>query len=215
MDRPRSLVQVQDAGLWVRSIQPLGCPPVANTKSGAASPENGRDGPARWRLFDCQVSGGPRSRPGCGRAALWAAGFGLPPVHRLLQPVRDYRELVMFAVAVNHLLDMVVVVVVALVFGVLPVADPVAAAGNSAGNWRGRLSLGPDYCRSPRHPGDGAAVSLSQPEPVAHVATEVQVAVLKPVTAVAVPRQKDQALSHATRWRTPVVGLTQGARLPG
>ena len=27
MDRPRSLVQ--DAGLWLRSIQPLGCPPLA------------------------------------------------------------------------------------------------------------------------------------------------------------------------------------------
>ena len=27
MDRPRSLVQ--DAGLWLRSIQPLWCPPVA------------------------------------------------------------------------------------------------------------------------------------------------------------------------------------------
>ncbi len=27
MDRPRSLVK--DAGLWLRSIQPLGCPPVA------------------------------------------------------------------------------------------------------------------------------------------------------------------------------------------
>ena len=27
MDRPRS--PVQDAGLWVRSIPPLGCPPVA------------------------------------------------------------------------------------------------------------------------------------------------------------------------------------------
>ena len=27
MDRPRS--PVKDAGLWLRSIQPLGCPPVA------------------------------------------------------------------------------------------------------------------------------------------------------------------------------------------
>ena len=42
-----------------------------------------------------------------------------------------------------------------------------------------------------------------------------RVAALRPVTPVAVPRRKDQALSHATRWRTPVVGLTQGARPQG
>ena len=45
----------------------------------------------------------------------------------------------MIAVAVNHL--PYVVVVVAFVPDVLPVADPVADGGNGAGDWRDRLSL--------------------------------------------------------------------------
>ena len=51
----------------------------------------------------------------------------------------------MFVVAVNHLLDVVVVasVVIALVSDVLPVADPVSAVGNGAGDWRDRLTPSP------------------------------------------------------------------------
>ena len=161
------------------------------------------------------VKGEPSSRSGCHHAAPLAAGPGLPPVHRMLRPARDYRELTLIVVAVDHLLDVVVVVVVAFVSDVLPVADPVADGGNGAGDWRDRLSLSPDSCRSPRHTGNYAAARAVGPEPVAHVATEVQVAALKPVTPVAVPRRTDQALSQATQWRTPVVGLTQGARRPG
>ncbi len=70
----------------------------------------------------------------------------------------------MFVVAVNHLLD--VVVVVAFVSDVLPVADRVATVGNGAGDWHGSLSLSPDYCRSPRHPRDDADIGAVVPEPV-------------------------------------------------
>ena len=52
MDRPRS--PVKDAGLWVWSIQPLGCPPVAKHEERGRLPLVGRDDPARWILFDCQ-----------------------------------------------------------------------------------------------------------------------------------------------------------------
>ena len=45
MDRPRS--PVKDAGLWVRSIQPLGCPPVAKHEEPGRLPSAvGRDAPA-------------------------------------------------------------------------------------------------------------------------------------------------------------------------
>ncbi len=45
MDRPRS--PVKDAGLWLRSIQPLGCPPVAKHEERGRLPTVGRDDPAR------------------------------------------------------------------------------------------------------------------------------------------------------------------------
>ena len=51
MDQPRS--PVQDAGLWVRSIPPLGCSPVAKHEERDCLPV-GRDDPARRCLFDCQ-----------------------------------------------------------------------------------------------------------------------------------------------------------------
>ena len=81
----------------------------------------------------------------------------------------------MIVVAVNHLLD--IVIVVAFVSDALPVADPVADVGNGTGDYQDKPSLSPDYCRS--------------------------------------PRRTDQALSKATQWRTPVVGLTQDSRRPG
>ena len=52
MDRPRSLVK--DADRWLRSIQPLRCPPAAKHEERGRLPAVGRDDPARWRLFDCQ-----------------------------------------------------------------------------------------------------------------------------------------------------------------
>ena len=123
MDRPRS--PVKDAGLWVRSIQPLRCPPVAKHE------ERGRL-PRRWErrprsLMPIRLSGAAlRSCPDCRRSVLRATGRGCPPVPRLLQPGRDDRERLMIVIAVNHLLDVVVVVVVAFVSDVLPVADLVA-----------------------------------------------------------------------------------------
>ena len=122
----------------------------------------------------------------------------------------------LIAVAVNHLLDVVVVVsvVIALVSDVLPVVDP-ATDGGGGGDWHDGPSLSPDSYHSPLHPGDDAVARAVVPEPAAHVVTEVQVVALKPVTPVAVPRRTDQALSQTTQWRTPVVGLTQGARHPG
>ena len=158
MDRPRS--QVQDAGIWVRSIQPLGCPPVAKHEKRGRLPFVGRDDPARWRLFDCQrqphraawVNATPPGR---------AAGFGLSPVHGLLKPARDDQVLVMFAVAVNHLLD--VVVVAAVVADVVPVADPIAGGD---GDWQDVPSISPDSCHPLIHHGDDALARPNLPAPV-------------------------------------------------
>ena len=74
----------------------------------------------------------------------------------------------MFAVAVNHLLDVVVVmfVVIAAVSDVLPVVDPVATVGNGAGDWRDGLSLPADSCRYQRDPGNYAVARAVGPEPV-------------------------------------------------
>ena len=121
----------------------------------------------------------------------------------------------MIVVAVYHLLDVVTIVVVDVVADVLPVVDPIAGGGAGAG-------IGTAACRFPPIPdapratlGNYAAVGAVGPQPVSHVATEAQGAALKPVTPVAIPRRTDQALSQAMQWRTPVVGLTQGARRPG
>ncbi len=73
----------------------------------------------------------------------------------------------MIVVVVNHLLDVVVVIVViAFVTDVLPAADRVAAVGNRAGDWYDSLSLSPDSCRSPCHQGY-AVVRAVGPESVA------------------------------------------------
>ena len=71
----------------------------------------------------------------------------------------------MFVVAVDHLLD--VVVVVAVVADVLPVADPVAAVGNGPGDWHDSLSLDPDPCHWLRRIGDGAVARPNLAVPVA------------------------------------------------
>ena len=61
-------------------------------------------------------------------ATLCEPGPGLPPVQRLRPPAHDVGELMMiFVLAVDHLLDVNLVVVVA---DVLPVADLVADGGN-------------------------------------------------------------------------------------
>ena len=109
----------------------------------------------------------------------------------------------MIVVAVNYLLD--VVVVVAPVSDLLTVAD--GGYGISAGDWYDRPPLSLDSYRSPRQPGDDAVARAVGPAPFAHVATEVQIAAMKPVTPVAVPLLTDQALGQATQWRRPVVGL--------
>ena len=133
-------MQVSGCGPFVR----WGVRRRRNTKSGAVSPNFGGGGPARWRLFDCQVSSGQETAAPPGRAA----SFGL------LAPSRDYRELVMMLVLVDHLLD--VVVVVAVVAEVLMIA----AVSGDAGNWRTARRLIPtlaDRC--------AARVGLRRPAP--------------------------------------------------
>ena len=126
-------------------MQVVGCGPFAavvvfagrrNTKSGAASPQMGETTPLVG-IYSV-VRGDPGSHPGCRHAALGAAGFGwLPPVQRLLQAALDGRELTMVVVAVDHLLDVLVLAVVAAVADVLLVAGPVADASDNAGTWPG------------------------------------------------------------------------------
>ena len=154
MDRPRS--PVQDAGRWVRSIRRCGCARRwRNTKSGAASPQMGETAPLVGAYSI--VRGGPRSRPVAATPRLGAAGFVLSlPVQRLLQPARYGRELTMVVVAVDHLLDVLVLVVVAAVADVLLVAGPVADASYNAGTW-------PGSCHSWRHIGDGAVACPGHP----------------------------------------------------
>jgi len=99
---------------------------LGNTKSGTASPQMGETAPLIGAYSI--VSGGLRSRPGFFRAARVGDGHGvLPPVHRLLKAVSDYRDHKMFVVVVNHLLGVDMVVVVA---DNLPVPVPVAGHGN-------------------------------------------------------------------------------------
>ena len=87
MDRPRS--PVQDAGRWVRSIQPLWCPPAAKHEKRGRLP--------RWErrprsLAPIRLSGAAsHSRPVCRRAAGKATGLGYRRVHRLQQPAFDDR----------------------------------------------------------------------------------------------------------------------------
>ena len=120
----------------------------------------------------------------------------------------------MVVVAVNHLQDVVVSVVITAVSDVLPVAEPVANGGNGAGDWRNGPPLSPDSYHSPLHPGDDAIARAVGPEPVAHVATKVQVAAPKPATPVSDPQRTHYSLGRAMPRRTPVAGLTQDALRP-
>ena len=72
MDRPRSLVQ--DAGLWVRSIQPLWCSPAAKHEERGRLPLLGETTPLVGAYSI--VIGGPSSRPVCRHAAGNATGMG-------------------------------------------------------------------------------------------------------------------------------------------
>ena len=76
----------------------------------------------------------------------------------------------MFIVAVFHLLDVVLIVIVvaAAVADVLTMAHPVAAVGNGGGGWPDSRSVTTDYCLPLRHIiGDDAAAhpNLSVPVP--------------------------------------------------
>ena len=128
MDRPRSLVK--DADRWLRSIQPLWCPPAAKHEERGRLP--------RWErrprsLAPIRLSLAAHQAAPVDLAALRAAGPGFLPVHRLLQPARDDGELTMVVVfAVDYLPDVNLVVVVAVVADVLPVTDPLAAVGSGA-----------------------------------------------------------------------------------
>ena len=135
MDRPRS--PVKNAGLWLRSIQPLRCSSAAKHEERGSLPAVGRDDPARWRLFDCHWR--PIKPPRLPPRRAWGGGLGLLPVHRLLQPARGHRELRMLVVVADHLLDVVVVVAVAA--EVVPVAAPFVHCGHGDGDWHNNLCL--------------------------------------------------------------------------
>ena len=165
MDRPRS--PVKDAGLWVRSIPRLRCVRRwRNTKSRAAFP--------RWErrprsLAPIRLSLAAHQAAPVNPAALRAAGPGLLPVHRLQPPAHDVGELIMiFVLAVDYLLDVDLVVVVAVVADVLPFGNWVADVGDGANDWRDNLcrSLAPDSCHPLRHSGDDAVARPNHPAPV-------------------------------------------------
>ena len=59
----------------------------------------------------------------------------LASVHGLLRPAGDYGEPAILVVAVDHFLDVLVLVVAAAVADILPVAVPVADSGNRPGDW--------------------------------------------------------------------------------
>ena len=61
MDRPRSLVQ--DAGLWLRSIQPLGCPPVAKHEERGRLPRNWERRPRSLAPIRLSCQGRPTQPP--------------------------------------------------------------------------------------------------------------------------------------------------------
>ena len=127
----------------MRSIPPLWCSPGGETRK--AGPLSGLGETTPLLGTYSVVRGGPRSRPGCSRAALWATGLELlPPVHRLRQPFRGGRELRMFVVVVDHLLEVVVVVIL----DELTVADVVADGGDVADSQRESLPPNPDLSRT-------------------------------------------------------------------
>ena len=68
----------------------------------------------------------------------------------------------MMVVPVVHLLNVLVLVVVAAVADVLPAADPVAGIGHGVGDWRVGLSPAPDSWI----PADGGAILEMAPLPI-------------------------------------------------
>ena len=161
MDRPRS--PVKDAGRWVRSIQPLWCPPTAKHEERGRLPcwERRPRSLAPIRLSLAAHQAAPVEP-----ATLYAAGPGSLPVHRLLQPALDGRFLTMIVVlAVDYLLDVNLIVVVAAVADVLPVADLVVDGGCGAGNLHDKLclSLDPDSWHPLRHSVDDAVARPNHP----------------------------------------------------
>ena len=61
MDRPRSLVK--DAGIWVRSIQPLECPPVAKHEERGRLPRNWERRPRSLTPIRLSCQGRPTEPP--------------------------------------------------------------------------------------------------------------------------------------------------------
>ena len=86
MDRPRS--PVKDAGLWLRSIPPFGCSPVAKHEERGRLPRYWERRPRS--LAPIGLSGAAHRAARVAAAPPGkAAGFGmLLPVRQLLQPAR-------------------------------------------------------------------------------------------------------------------------------
>ena len=80
MDRPRSLFQIQDAGLWVRSIQPLVCPPVAKHEERGRFPRSWERRPRSLAPIRLSGQGQPIEPP------------RLPPRRALGRPASGYRR---------------------------------------------------------------------------------------------------------------------------
>lgn len=110
----------------------------------------------------------------------------------------------MVVVAVNHLLD--VVVVIAVVADLPLVSDPIADAGNGACDWHDSLYLwlSPDSCHPLRYAGDDA---VERPLPAAVVSMDDSHKMFSPSragrTAPRVGRRKGRP------------GLAEGAVRPG
>ncbi len=193
MDRPRSLVQ--NAGLWVRSIQPLGCSPGGETRR--AEPPLRRWERRLRSLMPIRLS----------------VGVGLLlPVRRLLQPARHGREVRMNVVVVDHLLDGVVIVVADVMPVDYVIAGPMAAFGKVAGSWRERLPFDPDISRPLRRRGMTPWVACSSFCWMSRATAPRWSRLLtpQPKAALAIPRDAHRALGQATQEEIPV-GWRDGA----
>ena len=160
----------------------------------------------------------PLSRPGCHPVALRAAGVELlPPVHRLLQPARYGGEPGTFVVAVDHLLDVVVVMVAVVIADVLPVADPVADGGDGAGDWHDSLLVDPNCCHPLRSIEDDAVACPTPSKPVSARDRDAMFMVLvrSAGTGSRRPRKAQFAQGRVLGLRALDWGLAQGAVGPG
>ena len=134
MDRPRS--PVQDAGLWVRSIQPLwSWSPCWETRRAGPPPRTWERRPRSLTPIRLSVPAHAATLVSAARSAA-RRNLGLIAGSPIEPPFGGRRELRMFVVAMFHLLDVVMVEVIAVVADLLAVVDVVAAGDEGgAGHW--------------------------------------------------------------------------------